>query len=112
MYANYLTSLRDEFCLPVSLYVMPKDKRYNTVKNLITGGFITRFSEILDTIPKSTITRDLGMHHDTFEKVIESPDRLTITDAFRIASFIEVDEMKLMELIHNEWKEKKVKRKK
>lgn len=98
--------------MPVSLYVMPKDKRYNTVKNLITGGFITKFSEILDTMPKSVITKDLGMHHDTFEKVIESPDRLTITDAFRIAAFIEVDEMKLMELIHNEWKEKKAKRKK
>jgi hypothetical protein len=91
---------------------MPKDKRYLTVKNLITGGYIKKFSEIIYTVPKSTITRDLGMHHQTFKKVMKSPDRLSFTDAFKIASFIEIDEREIMNLIHNEWIEKKDKRKK
>ena len=92
---------------------MPKDKRYNIVKNLITGGFIKNFSGILDTIPKTVVTRDLGMHHQTFAKLIKSPDRLSFKDAFRIASFIEIDEQEIMKLIYNECVvEKKVKRKK
>lgn len=92
---------------------MPKDKRYTTVKNLITGGFIKNFSEILDTIPKTVLTHDLGMHHQTFEKIIKNPDRLTFKDAFRIASFMEIDEREIMNLIYNECiVEKKAKRKK
>ncbi|OQP50297.1 hypothetical protein A4H97_00160 [Niastella yeongjuensis] len=91
---------------------MSKDKRYDTVKKLVTGGYIKKFSEIIDTIPKSTITRDLGMHHQTFKKVMKSPERLSFTDAFKIASFIEIDEREIMNLIYNEWLEKKAKRKK
>jgi hypothetical protein len=89
------------------------DKRYNTVKKLILGGFIKNFTEILDTVPKTVMTHDLGMHHQTFEKVIESPDRLSFEDAFKIASFIEIDEREIMNLIYNECiVEKKGKRKK
>ena len=92
---------------------MPKDKRYLTVKNLITGGFIKKFSEIIDTVPKSTITRDLGMHHQTFERIVQNPARLSCEDAFQLASFIEIDEMEILKLIYNEViVEKKAKRKK
>jgi plasmid maintenance system antidote protein VapI len=92
---------------------MSKDKRYNTVKKLIMGGFIKTFSEILDTIPKTVLTKDLGMHHQTFKKIIKNPERLSFRDAFRIASFIEIDEQEIMTLIYNECiVEKKAKRKK
>jgi hypothetical protein len=108
-----VTGLLYELRLPVSLCGMPKDKRYNTVKNLITGGYIKNFSEILDTIPKTVLTHDLGMHHQTFEKIIKNPDRLSFKDAFRIAAFIEIDEREIMNLIYSECiVEKKAKRKK
>jgi hypothetical protein len=92
---------------------MPKDKRYNTVKNLITGGYIKSLSEILDTVPKTVVARDLGMHHQTFDKLIKYPERFTYKDTFRIASLIEVDELVIINLIYNQCViERKIKRKK
>ena len=92
---------------------MAKDRRYNTVKNLITAGYIKSFSEILETIPKTVVAHDLGMHHHTFDKLIKYPERFTYKDAFRIASLIEVDELVIINLIYNQCeKEKKIKRKK
>jgi hypothetical protein len=92
---------------------MAKDKRYNTVKNLITGGYIKSFSEILDTIPKTVVAHDLGMHHQTFDKLIKNPERFTFKDAYRIASLIDVDQLVIINLIHNQCGiEKKIKRKK
>jgi len=101
--------------LPVSLYAMSKvkDKRYTTVRNLIAGGFIKNFSQILETIPKTVIFHDLGMHHQTFERIVQNPARLSCEDAFQLASFIEIDEMEILKLIYNEViVEKKAKRKK
>lgn len=82
---------------------MAKDKRYNTVKKLISAGFIKSFSEILDTVPKTVIAQDLGMHHQTFGKLIKNPDKFTFKDAFRIASLIEVEEQIIMNLIYEQY---------
>ena len=90
-----------------------KDKRYTTIKNLMTGGFIKNFSQILDHIPKTIVFHDLGMHHQTFGKVIQNPALLSCEDAFKLASLIEIDEMEVLKLIYNEViVEKKAKRKK
>lgn len=92
---------------------MAKDKRYNTVKKLITAGYIKSFSEILDTIPKTVVAQDLGMHHQTFDKLIECPERFTFKDAFRVASLIEVDQLVIINLIYNQCGvAQKIKRKK
>jgi hypothetical protein len=81
---------------------MAKDKRYKTVRNLITAGYVKSFPEILDTIPKTVIANDLKMHHQTFTKLIKYPDRFTFKDAFRIASLIEVDEFTIVNLIYTQ----------
>ncbi|THU36895.1 hypothetical protein FAM09_18200 [Niastella caeni] len=80
-----------------------KDKRYNTVKKLIAGGHIKSFSEILETVPKTVVTHDLGMHHQTFDKLIKCPERFTFKDAFRIASLIDIDDQTIMDLIYNQY---------
>ena len=91
---------------------MAKDKRYNTVKNLITAGYIKSFSEILDTVPKTVVAHDLGMHHQTFAKLIKYPERFNFKDAIRIASLIEVDDRHIIDLIYNQYSiDKKRKRK-
>lgn len=91
---------------------MTKDKRYKTVNNLISGGYIKTFRDILDTIPKSTIARDLGMHHQTFSKLLDHPDHFTFKDAFRIASLIGVDDKVIVDLIYSQCEvDKKTKRK-
>jgi plasmid maintenance system antidote protein VapI len=92
---------------------MVKDKRYDTVKKLIKGGHIKSFSEVLENIPKTNVARDLKMHHQTFEKLINFPEKFALEDAIKIASLIEVDDMVVIELIYNQYvKERKPKRKK
>jgi hypothetical protein len=81
---------------------MAKDKRYSTVKNLISGGYITTFREITDTLPKSTIAKDLGMHHQTFSKLLDNPEGFTFKDTFRIAALLEVDEMAIIGLVYRQ----------
>ena len=92
---------------------MTKDRRYKTVNNLISGGYVKTFREILETIPKSTIARDLGMHHQTFTKLIDHPERFTFQDAFRIAALLEVENMIVLTLIYEQYAvDKKVKKRK
>jgi hypothetical protein len=91
---------------------MAKDKRYATVKNLIEGGYINSLPGILDTIKKTNVARDLGMHHQTFDKLLKSPERFAFKDAIRIASLIGVEDMVIIEMIYRYAMEKKNKRKK
>lgn len=92
---------------------MVKDKRYKTVNNLISAGYIKTFREILDTLPKTTIAKDLGMHHQTFSKLVEHPDRFTFKDAARIATLIGVEWIAVINLIYHQCEEdKKAKKKK
>lgn len=82
---------------------MPKDKRYVTVKNLISGGYIKTFREITDTLPKSTLAKDLGMHHQTFSRLLSHPEEFTYKDTFRIAALIEIDETVIMKLVYEQY---------
>jgi hypothetical protein len=84
---------------------MSKDNRYITIKNLITSGFIIRLVQIVDIIPKTTIARDLGMHHQTFEKLIKDPEKLTFEQVFLISSLIEVDPKVIIDLIYRQYTE-------
>ncbi len=91
---------------------MTKDKRYKVVNNLISTGYIKTFRELLDTIPKTTIAKDLGMHHQTFQKMIDNPERITFKDAFRIAAMIGCEEMAIINLIYQQCIEDKKSKKK
>jgi hypothetical protein len=83
---------------------MVRDRRYVTVKNLISGGFINSFQEIFDTLPKSTVARDLGMNNLRFSKLINNVDQFVIRDVFRLAAFLEIEEMTLMNLIYKQYR--------
>lgn len=87
--------------------IMSKDNRYIAIKNLIASGFIIRLVQIVDIIPKTTIARDLGMHHQTFEKLIKDPEKFTFEQAFFIASLIEVDSKVIIDLIYRQYTENK-----
>ena len=93
---------------------MPRDERYKNVKNLIESGNIKSFREIFDSkvIPKTVVAKDLGMHHQTFGKLLAHPEHLTYKDSFRIAALIDTDEKAIMNLIYNQYiEDKKGKRK-
>jgi hypothetical protein len=86
---------------------MAKDIRYITIRNLIASGYIVRFIQILDIISKTAMARDLGMHHQTFEKLLKNPEKFTFKDAFFIASLIEVDPKVIIDLIYTQCTENK-----
>jgi hypothetical protein len=93
---------------------MPRDERYKNVKNLIEAGRITTFREIFTSraIPKTVLAKDLGMHHDTFNKLLVAPQRFTFENAFHIAAIIEIDKKNIIELIYNQCEEDNKKNKK
>jgi plasmid maintenance system antidote protein VapI len=78
---------------------MVKDKRYNTVKKLILANALGSFAEIFDTLPKTVLAKDLGMHHQTLTKLLAEPKRFTFERAFDIAELLEVDPLAVANLI-------------
>lgn len=92
---------------------MARDRRYKNVKNLITAGYVIAFREIFDIIPKSVVARDLGMNNTRFSTLIANVDKFLLKDLFLIASFIDIDEQTLVNLILQQYQlDKKIKRKK
>jgi len=92
---------------------MGKDKRYGIVKKLIISGYITTFSEVLEVLPKTVLSRDLKIHHQTFDKLIEDLEKFTLKNIYRLALLIGVDKWEFVKLFINESAPaKKVKRKK
>lgn len=87
---------------------MTKDKRYQTVKHLISSGYIKSFTEIFDTLPKSLVYKDLGMNSVRFNNLLRNVDRFVLKDLFKIAALIEIEEHVLLELIlHDYYSQKK-----
>lgn len=82
---------------------MAKDRRYNTVKNLITGGYIKTFIEIFDTIPKSVVAHDLGFNSVRMTNLMNNVDRFILKDVIKLASLIEVDAMEILKLIYSQY---------
>jgi hypothetical protein len=81
---------------------MIRDHRYETVRKLITTGQLDTFREIIDTVPKTVIRKDLGMHHDTFDRLLNNPTKFTFANAIRLASLIQVDEMAVVKMLYNQ----------
>jgi hypothetical protein len=91
---------------------MAKDRRYNTVKNLIVGGYIKNFIEIFDTLPKSVVAHDLGFNNVRMTNLINNVDRFMMKDLLKLASLIEVDGMEIIRLVYNQYVLDNKKRKK
>ena len=91
---------------------MAKDKRYNTLKKLIEAGATTSISEILEVVPKTVIGHDMGMHHQTFNKLVNNPENFTLKDIFHIASLLGVEKMTMLNLIAQDILTRDSKRKK
>jgi len=92
---------------------MAKDKRYGVIKTLIVAGHITRFEQIFDVLPKTIMAQDLGMHHQTFDKLLKDPERFTYKLAFWMATLIEIEKKVVVDLIYTQCIEnKKIKKKK
>lgn len=76
-----------------------KDKRYSALKEWITSGGAKTFLEIFDIIPKTQVAKDSGIHYDRLNNKINDTSKFTIKDIVTIARLLEVDDVKLYELI-------------
>ncbi|HEV3250550.1 MAG TPA: hypothetical protein VGZ71_06340 [Puia sp.] len=81
---------------------MSRDSRYETVRKLITSGQLDNFREIVSIVPKTVIRKDLGMHHKTFDSLLNNPTKFTFANAFRLASLIQVEEMDIITVLYRQ----------
>lgn len=84
---------------------MVKDKRYKTVKNLIDGGYVVKFRQIFDTLPKSVLYKHLGINSVRFKNLMFHVDLFVLKDIFRMADYFEVDGDILLKIIYNQYVE-------
>jgi len=54
---------------------------------------------MFDTLPKSVVARDLGMNNARFTRLMDNVDQFSLKELFIIASFLEVDEMIILNLV-------------
>ena len=82
---------------------MERDRRYKIIANLITTGKLNNFREIFETLKKTVVKTDMGMHHDTFSKRLKHPESFTLKEMIHLASLIGVSHMTLIELIYKQY---------
>jgi hypothetical protein len=88
---------------------MEKDVRYSTIKKLIQTGDIKTLTEIFDKeiITKTKVRKDLGIHNQRFNKLLEHPNKFLLDDLFRFAELIDLDEKSVVDLAINQWQQQK-----
>jgi hypothetical protein len=91
---------------------MEKDRRYSVVKKLIGSGNVNTLKDIFDVLPKTTLARDLGMHHITLNKLLADPEKFTYADTKKIAQLIEVETNAIFQIMLNDCQAKEASAKK
>jgi hypothetical protein len=89
---------------------MAKDSTYNVAKNLIQNGSIKTVRDLLEVMDKKGIYKDI-MSPIRFDTLLVYPSQFRFSDAYAIASKLGVEEMEIIQLIHNEYLSRKKKRK-
>jgi hypothetical protein len=84
-----------------------KDKRYKTVKILIDNGLLKSLSDIFDTIPRSTVAKDFGTNFPRFDRLLNNVEQFRLKEIYTLASIFDVEEAKLLDLVHNQYVSKR-----
>ncbi len=82
---------------------MERDPRYKTIAKLIETRQVENFREIFDTLPKTVVKAAMGMHHNTFSKLLKNPENFTIKEMVRLASLFGVGDMAVIDLIYKQY---------
>lgn len=79
---------------------MPRsDPRYKYVNSVWEAGELTSFPEIFNIVPKSVVSKDLGINYGRFAKRVQEPGSLTFEEAFRLAKLLQISPQSLANLI-------------
>jgi hypothetical protein len=90
---------------------MTTASRYRNAQKLILGGFIKSVADLFDAVPKTTMARDIHTAPSRLTKLINNPVLFTFDDCYKIAAILEVDADKIIDLIREETRPKKGRRK-
>lgn len=80
-----------------------KDQRFITVGKLISHNEVTLFRQILDTIPKTPLARELGMKPERMNRILDEVDLLTMREIMDLAELFEVRPITVVALVLNQY---------
>jgi hypothetical protein len=86
---------------------MSKDVRYTAVKHLMGVDTILNIKGVFDYIPKTVVSKDLGMNYQTFTRKVEDPRLFTVQEILMMAELLGVTPEALFTLISNSIVKKK-----
>jgi hypothetical protein len=78
-----------------------KDKRYDAIKGLLDSNKIRVFQEIFDYIPKSIVSKDLGLNYQTFIRKVHYPGLFTVRETQIMCKLMHLSLIQLVDLISN-----------
>lgn len=90
---------------------MTKDTRVIAVKQLIETGSYTKYNQIYDLLPLTSIINVLGTNHARLVKYNLNPAMFRLEDIFKIAKYLEISEEKMMQLMYAQILENRKKKK-
>jgi hypothetical protein len=69
---------------------MSEDRRYNAIKSMVEDGSISTFKEIFEVIPKTLVSKDMGMNYQTFTRKVTDPDLFTVREVLFMSNLFGV----------------------
>ena len=84
------------------IWRMERDARLKIAKELIESGNLKTFRDIFLYVPKTEISRKLGINYTRFLTLVKNPKRLRYEETYSLARIFEVSVRTLSELIHNQ----------
>jgi len=81
---------------------MINEPPYSTAKKLIHAESIGNLSELLETIPKTSLALSMKTSPKRFNKLIANPRLFTFGDVYIIAELIGVEGEAILKIIHAE----------
>ena len=81
---------------------MEKDPRYKALKILIEAGYIEYIKDIFMHMPKSIIRSDIGTNSVRMSRLISDPSEFTVKELYKIAFLINVDPIRIFNLVHSQ----------
>ena len=69
---------------------MAQDKRYNAIKSMMESGHIASFKEIFEIVPKTIVSKEMGMNYQTFTRKVTAPDLFTLRELMSMAQLFDL----------------------
>lgn len=76
-----------------------KDPRYATAANALREGLVPGFACLTSYVPRTTVSKDMGIQGMRFRHFMLNPNKWTIEDVFVLAGLFDTTPEKIFELM-------------